>query len=218
MLNVFKDNHELNDLINDIYMNIQDVDDAYIDSFFSLKDGVEYELNYLQSLIEKIDRKKYAEVFKLNLKNALYSVSPLKVKRESESLLIGAEVEAILEEKKDYDSHFLPRFYEIKEKIIYIFQKYYESFLLYGTRRDLKEMYAIYNALIYYLISTLPETYKEELIDCCESFSYLPTELSDNSMRSAYLMKKFDISLKEYVMKKYKIKPYKEEYKHKLAI
>ena len=218
MINVFKDNQELNSLVNDIYINIKDIDDTYIDSFFSIQGSIEQELNYLQSIIEKIDKQKEFDVLKLNLKSLVYSFPTVRNKRESETLLIDAEVESILEEKKDYNSRFIPRFYEIKEKIISIFNLYYQTYLLYGARRDLKEIYAIYNALVYYLISTLPESYKEEVINCCQSFSYLPSELSDNNMRSVYLMKKFDISLIEYITKKYKINTFKEEYRHKLAI
>ena len=210
MMKVFIDNQELNDLVNVFYERIKDLEVKDIRSYLA-ENGLASDFDKIEFVTQRKANEDEKKLALLYLKSFMYSLPIISKEKTSEKLMIEQEMENIEEDKKDFYMHFLTRYEDIKNMVLYTFDKYYESCLKFGYDKDLKEFLAIYKSVIYYIISMLPDSYKEEVLDeFGELFDNF--NLGENYQRAAYLIKKFNDNMRNYLLKKYKIDLYNTGY------
>ena len=205
MAKIFKDNEELNNIVNIFYEKADEEKIEDIDAYLSdIESNILLDFDVINSMCKRKNSKISSKLIKMYLQNLLYKYVGVKNNSFYKTMDNNLTVDYLQKEQNDYYTNFASNFDEIEMVLIHSLKKYYEIVKEFGTEEDLKEIYAIYQTVGLYIINMLPEYYRRdfdanELFEDLNSINY---EIEGASNR--YIIN-IDYILRDYIKEKYNV-------------
>lgn len=205
---------------NKIYEDFYDLSSKlkieYIQKYVS---DINWKIEYIFEIIKKMHDKVLLKTFYLELKNIFQTYFSFGSRKEFESMINDHANILILEkDSAKFYNDFKDDFESIKNKMNYIFKKYYELVYESGKKEDYKELYSYYQTLLLSILYMLPETYAQKMLNiedysevkkAIKIFKY-DSSLEDINVRSIYF-DSLELSIRKHIFQKYNVDIYDKE-------
>ena len=208
-MNVFKDNKELNDLLNKFYVKTIKEDIDEIDEYLKNIDAnISNDFELIYSVCKKKNTKISIKIIKTYIQDAIYK--HMGVKKDSFNKTLE-DIKVLQNEQSDYYTGFLETLEETKMTLIHTLKQYYKIAKNYGNDSDLREVYAVYQTIGLYIINMLPDYYKKDF-DQNELFDeLLKTDYKIENASNRYIVN-IDHIIRDYILDKYDVDLFEYEY------
>lgn len=168
--------------------------------------NIEDKINSDFLVIQKYAQEKEIKIFRSQFKIYLYSLIGLRKKSFYKVLELKNALEIEQEDFESYLEHFRWLEEETKNKIIHIFNTYFQIIQEYSEKKEagLKEFYTIYQAIEISMLYLLPKNYRQNLLEQ-ENFKDLKQEIRmmncEEKLGNANLGQYFISCLEDYIRK-----------------
>ena len=219
MINIFKDNRELNDIVNLFYIRANEENLEGIDDYLkNIGENIASDFKLIYSACRRKNKQVSLELFGLYLKNIGYKYLGMSNESFYKALNNNFSMKLLQKEQQCYYENFFSKAEDIRTILTYTLKEYYNIVKNYSQLEDLREIYAIYQAIGYYIINILPkeyqtEFYEDEIFDELLSIDYKLT-----TTNSGYI-EKIDYIIRDYIKEKYQIDlfEYASSYQRKIT-
>lgn len=201
-------NRQFNFIFDEFYKIIQNMDDSEILEFFSnIEMNINRDFKMMFKTGNEIDNTKTIQIIQLYIENVLFSTIGVRKKAFYKYIENKCKIEKLENDRLIYHSIYLDIVRELKYKICYTFEKYYEVAISVKSQDEIRIMYATYLSIIYYIINTMPDSYIEE-IKKNEEFKLLKAIDFILGEPNVLYIKRINDTIRDYIKEKYSIDIY----------
>ena len=205
MINVFKDNKRLNEIVEKFYKKSEEESLENIDEYLkNIDSNITIDFDMLRSICVSKNRRVSFELFKMYIDNISYECVGLTKKSFYKKVENDGTIKYMQYQQNEYYTKFMAHFDEIEMILIHSLKQYYKIVKSLNKEEDLREIYAIYQTIGAYIIKMLPEYYRKEFINNEMYEELTSVEFNLENVNSKYIAN-IDYILRDYIKEKYGI-------------